>query len=169
MKKGIPTHTFFRVVFFRHMEFRSRRKPPCASRRLFSGGNAGALPVSSEFFFLIPSEGNKKSRQLGSHLRKEAERIPAGKTPKERSSLYNNIVALLYPFPPHIRRRGVASLPSVADTTPTVAPFRDAPFPIDEPEGLFPVLGSTLRSGNHEQIRTPSRLRSFPPNIFNRS
>jgi hypothetical protein len=31
------------------------------------------------------------------------------------------------------------------------------------------VLGSTLRSGNHEQIRTPSRLRSFPPNIFNRS
>jgi hypothetical protein len=46
-------------------------------------------------------------------------------------------VALLYPFPPHIRRRGVASLPSVADTTPTVAPFRNAPFPIDEADGSW--------------------------------
>jgi len=104
-------------------------------------GNDGALPHLLPILFLIPdhlaAEGKKKSRQLGSLLRKEAERIPAGKTPKERSSLYNNIVALLYPFPPHIRRRGVASLPSVADTTPTVAPFRNAPFPIDEADGSW--------------------------------
>lgn len=95
-----------------------RSKPPCASRRLFSGGNAGALPSPPILFFdsQPPCGGRKKEiPPTGVPSPKGGRTYSSGKTPKEKSSPYNNVVALLYPFPPHIRRRGVASLPSVAD------------------------------------------------------
>src|SRR5580698_8203264 len=88
MKKGIPTHTFFRVVFFRHKGSLticevSRRVLRDAFLAVVTPGHYPLLPS----FFLIPDllavEGKKKSRQLGSHLRKEAERIPAAKPRKK--------------------------------------------------------------------------------------
>jgi len=152
MKKGIPTHTFFRVVFFRHKGSLticevSRRVLRDAFLAVVTPGHYPSPPIL--FFDSRPPCGGRKKEipPTGVPSPKGGRTYSSGKTPKERSSPYNNVVALLYPFPPHIRRRGVASLPSVADPTPTVARFlHDAPFPIDKAsQPYFRFLG-TLQS-----------------------
>jgi hypothetical protein len=121
-------------------------------------------------FFLIPDllavEGKKKSCQLGSHLRKEAERIPAAKLRKKRVLPTTTSWLFFTLFPPTFA--GGAWLACLLSRTqrPRSLPSAILLFPLRPRPLRFLVarFGRQLRA-----VRTPSRLRSFPPNIFNRS
>src|SRR5580698_8203144 len=98
MKKGIPTHTFFRVVFFRHKGSLticevSRRVLRDAFLAVVTPGHYPLLP--SFFFDSRPPCGGRKKEipPTGVPSPKGGRTYSSGKTPKERSSPYNNVVA----------------------------------------------------------------------------
>jgi len=124
-------------------------------------------------FFLIPDllavEGKKKSRQLGSHLRKEAERIPAAKPRKKRVLPTTTSWLFFTLFPPTFAGGAwLACLLSRTQRPRSHASSTMRLFPSTRLHSL--TSGSWARfSRQPRAVRTPSRLRSFPPNIFNRS
>jgi hypothetical protein len=124
-------------------------------------------------FFLIPNllavEGKKKSRQLGSHLRKEAERIPAAKPRKKRVLPTTTSWLFFTLFPPTFAGGAWLACLLSRTLTPTVARLHPR-CAFSHRQGYSLTSGSWARfSRQPRAVRTPSRLRSFPPNIFNRS